>query len=908
MRRTLLLLLAVVMLSGSALAEKLPYLEKLPPVIEREIFFGDPEIAGAQLSPDGEYVSFLKQYKGHLNIWVKEKKQKFEEAYPVTADTIRSVRGYTWTRDGRFIIYVQDKGGNENFHVYAVDPYADLAAGQDVPEARDLTPIEGIRAMFYSLPKNEPDVIYIGLNDRDERYHDLYKLHISTGEKTLMRQNDEGYSSWDFDRQGNLRLATRETEDGGTEIFRIDGEEFVSIFTCTVDETANPVGFHVDGKRFYMITNKGDENDLSRLVLFDPVSLEEEFVHSDPEGRVDFGGSLFSNKTDEIIAIYYVGDRLRVYFMDAEWEKKYKKILKKHPEGDVYPGSMTADDRYILISVTSDTDPGATYLWDTKKNKTSFLYRPRPKLPIEHLAPMKPVRYLSRDGLKISAYLTVPKGIEPKNLAVVIMPHGGPWARDYWGYDPYAQFLANRGYAVFQPNFRGSSGYGKSFLNAAKDEWGDKMQDDITDGVEYLIKQGIVDPEKVSIFGGSYGGYATLAGLAFTPDIYACGVDYVGVSNLITFLNSIPAYWETARKFLNEHVGDPNDPEDVERMKRQSPLFSAHEIKAPLLVIQGANDPRVKKAESDQIVVAMRDLGRDVEYVIAPDEGHGFLNETNRLAFTVAMEKFLAKHLGGRYQTEVAADLQAHLDGITIDVASVTLPEGIEGAENAMTAALPVVDASGIKPFTLTWKATTNAGGQEIEIDIVQKYEKAKCMGNPAWLIASNTTMPMSSAIDTFWVDHATVLPIKWRVHQGPAYVEVMFSNDAVKGSIDMGAQKIPVDIALEAPTFGSGATLDLLFAALPLEVGYKATVRSFEIQMQKVRPMSLEVVGTETVTVPAGTFEAYKVEIKPLDGEMGGGMTWVMKDAPGYPVMADMQLPPQSGGLVIHSELVKFE
>ncbi len=908
MRRALLLLLAVVMLSGSALAEKLPYLEKLPPMIEREIFFGDPEIARAQLSPDGEYVSFLKQYKGHLNIWVKEKKQKFEEAYPVTADTIRSVRGYAWTRDGRYIIYVQDKGGNENYHIYAVDPYAELTAGQDVPEARDLTPIEGIRAMFYSLPKNEPDVIYIGLNDRDERYHDLYKLHISTGEKTLMRQNDEGYSNWVFDLQGKLRLATLETEDGGTEIFRIDGEEFVSIYTCTVDEKAIPVGFHVDGKRFYMMTDKGDENDLSRLVLIDPITLDEEFVHIDPEGRVDFGGSLFSNKTDEIIAIYYIGDRLRVYFMDAEWEKKYKKLQKKLPEGDIYPGSMTADDRYILVSVTSDTDPGATYIWDTKKNKANFLYRPRPKLPIEHLAPMKPIRYLARDGLKISAYLTVPKGVEPKNLAVVIMPHGGPWARDYWGYDSYTQFLANRGYAVLQPNFRGSTGYGKSFMNAGKAEWGDKMQDDLTDGVEYLIKEGIADPEKVSMFGGSYGGYATLAGLAFTPDLYACGVDYVGVSNLITFLNSIPAYWETVRKFLDEQVGDPNDPEDVERMKRQSPLFSAHEIKAPLLVIQGANDPRVKKAESDQIVIAMRDLGRDVEYIIAPDEGHGFLNETNRLAFTVAMEKFLSKHLGGRYQAEVTADLQSHLDGITIDVASVTLSEGIEGAENAMTVALPKVDASSIKPFTLTWKATTKVGDQEIEIDMVQKYEMAKCMGNPAWLIASNTTMPMGSVVDTFWVDHTTILPMKWRVHRGPAFVEVMFSDDAVKGSIDLGVQKMPVDIALEAQTFASGSAMDLLFTVLPLEEGYKTTVRFFDLQMQKVRAMLLEVVGTEAVTVPAGTFETFKVELKPLDGEMGGGTTWVMKDAPGYPVMADMQLPPQAGGLVIHSELVKSE
>jgi dipeptidyl aminopeptidase/acylaminoacyl peptidase len=908
MKRAILVLFAVLVMVSGAAAESLSYLEKLPPIIDREVIFGDPEIAGAKISPDGKYISFLKQYKDYLNIWVKERGEKFEKAIPITADTVRSVRGYRWTRDGRYIIYVQDKGGDENYHAYAVDPYAEPAPGQDVPEARDLTPIEGIRALFYSLPENEPDIVYCGLNDRDERYHDLYRLSISTGELTLVRQNDEGFSRWIFDLDGNLRLSMRETEDGGTEFLRIDGDAFESVYTCTVDESAEFVRFHVDGARFYMITNKGDENDLTQLVLFDPETLEEEYVDSDPDKRVDFEGTIFSEKTEELIATYYVGDRLRIYFHNDEYKKDYDKLKKKLPEGDIYIGSATADDRYVLVSVTSDTDPAATYLFDRKKGKVQFLYRPRPKLPTEHLAEMKPVRYLARDGFMISAYLTVPKGVEPKNLAVVILPHGGPWARDYWGYDPYTQFLANRGYAVFQPNFRGSSGYGKAFLNAAKKEWGGKMQNDITDGVKYLIEKGIADPDKIGIFGGSYGGYATLAGVAFTPELYACGVDYVGVSNLLTFLNSIPAYWETARKFLNEHVGDPNDPEDVERLRRQSPLFRADKIEAPLLVIQGANDPRVKKAESDQIVVAMRDLGRDVEYIIAPDEGHGFLGEMNRLAFTVSMEKFLAKHLGGRYQKEVPDDLQAHLDGIIIDVTAVALPDELAGAEEAMTAPLPVVDASGVKPVTLVFKATTSMGGQEIAIDITQKYEKAKLGGKPAWLIATNTTMPMGSAVDTFWVDLETVLPMKWRVHQGPAFVDVDFTDDAVKGQIDMGYQRVPVDIALETPTFAAGSAMDLLAMVLPLEEGYKATVRFFELQMQKVRPMALEVIGAETVTVPAGTFETYKVELKPLDGEMGGGTLFVMKEGFRYPVKAEMHLSPQAGGLVVLSELQSFK
>ena len=357
MKRAVLVLFAVLMMAGAAAAESLSYLEKLPPIIDRAVIFGDPEISRAQISPDGKYISFLKQYKDYMNIWVKERGEKFEKAVPVTADTVRSVRGYTWTRDGRYIIYVQDKGGAENYHIYAVDPYAGPAPGQDVPEARDLTPIEGIRAFFYSLPENDPDIIYCGLNDRDERYHDLYRLSISTGELTLVRQNDEGFSSWVFDLDGNLRLSTKEMEDGGTEIFRIDGDEFESIYTCTVDETAQPMRFHVDGARFYMITNKGDEHDLTRLVLFDPETLEEEYVDSDPDERVDFGGAMFSEKTEELIATYYVGDRLRVYFHNDEYKKDYDKLKKKLPEGDIYIGSATADDRYVLVSVTSDTDP-----------------------------------------------------------------------------------------------------------------------------------------------------------------------------------------------------------------------------------------------------------------------------------------------------------------------------------------------------------------------------------------------------------------------------------------------------------------------------------------------------------------------------------------------------------------------
>ncbi len=912
-RFTATLVVVLMLLTGVACTcradvEKQGYLDKLPPMIDREIFFGDPEIASGQISPDGKFISFRKPYKDVMNIWVKAIDEPFESARPITADTTRPVRGYTWSRDGKYILYVQDKGGDENYHAYAVDPAEKLAPGQDVPTARDLTPVEGVRAALYLMPKKTPNIIYIGLNDRDERYHDVYRLDIETGERTLIRQNDDGIAGWIFDLDGNLRLATKQTDDGGTEIFRMDGDEYVSIFICSNEENANPIRFHKDGKRFYMETNKGEDVDLSRLVLFNPETGEQEIVESDPEGEVDFAGTSFSNKTDELIATYYVGDRLRIYWKNKEFEKDYKKLKKKLPDGDVYLGNLTRDDRLALVYVTSDTDPGATYMFDREKGEVELLYRPRPDLPVEHLAPMKPIKYKSRDGLVIHGYLTVPKGVKAKNLPVIVMPHGGPWARDRWGYDPYAQFLANRGYAVLQPNFRSSTGYGKKFFNAGKRKWGDEMQDDITDGVNYLIDKGISNPDQVGIFGGSYGGYATLAGLAFTPDVYAVGVSFVGPSSLITLLKSIPPYWETMRTFFTEHMGDPENPEDIERLKRQSPLYSAEKIKAPLLVVQGANDPRVKKVESDQIVVALRDLDREVEYMVAPDEGHGFAGEENRMAFVVAMEKFIARHLGGRYQESVQEDIHKRLDEIMVDVETVELTKPSADADNAQTAPLPECDPGMIAPMKLSYSASLAMSGQDIPIDVTRDVIKAEAGGVEVLRILSTQQTPMGAASDTFDLDPASMMPIRKSAAQGQMGVTLEYSEGSIKGAMKMGAQAMPVDVKLDAPVFGDGSAMELTLSALPLDAGYKTTIRSFDFQSQEVRAYSVEVTGIETVEVPAGSFESYKLEIKPLDGEMGGGTVFISKKKPRCVVRSTYQMPARAGGGTITSELKAME
>ncbi|NEP60326.1 MAG: alpha/beta fold hydrolase [Symploca sp. SIO2G7] len=647
------------------------------PLLQRELFFGDPDIAGAQLSPDGQFIAFQKPLDGVINVWVKGINEPMEAARPVTNDADSPVIAYFWSADGRYILYVQDKGGNENFHIYAVET---KSLSDTIPTARNLTPIDGVAARIYGVPKQTPNQIIVGLNDRNPQFHDVYRLDLTTGERTLLVQNNDNIALWTTDLEGNVRLAYRQTVELGNEILAVGDNGLTPIYTCDIEETCMPLQFHPDGQRVYIISNR--DGDLIQLELLDLESLQSQVVEIDPENQVDFGRAIFSEATDELIATSYVGDRVRIYPQNDKIAADLAFLNQQLPDVDIVLQSLTRDDRLALIAARSDVNPGSVYLFDRSTQTLEKLYDSRPELPSEHLATMQPIRYTARDGLEIPAYLTLPQGVEPSKLPVIILPHGGPWARDIWGYNPFTQFLANRGYAILQPNFRGSTGYGKAFLNAGNNEWGTgTMQHDLTDSVQYLIDQGIADPKRVGIFGISYGGYATLAGLAFTPDIYAVGVSYVGPSNLMTLLKSIPPYWESMKATFVLRLGDLDNPSDRDRLEAQSPLFSADKIKSPLMVIQGANDPRVKQAESDQIVVALRDLGQPVEYLIAPDEGHGFRKEINALTVAAALERFLAEHLGGRYQAEMSPEIQAQLESLTVDIDTVTAsgePEIVE--------------------------------------------------------------------------------------------------------------------------------------------------------------------------------------------------------------------------------------
>ena len=633
------------------------------PLIDREIFFDNPEIGGGQLSPDGKHIAFMKAYNGIMNIYVKGAEESFDKAILLT-ESESPILGFFWSIDSQFVLYLNDKNGDENINIFAVKPSE--ADQNTVPNSRNITDLEDVYAQIYHVSRQNAHIMWVGLNDRDKAWHDLYKLNISTGERELLYTNEDRITGWEFDWDEQVRLAYRTDENGFSEILNCkDYQEFKLIYKTNLKEAAYVKGWNEDNSLAYLISNKG-EMDLGTLYLMNPENGEVQFVENDPESRVDIADVFLHRHTRKLICTLYVDDKMRRYWKDESWRKAFESIESQFPNRQLAIESSTYDYDKLLLVLDSDIYATEVYLYDFNSEELTHQYTPRPKLKeVEtSLSPMNAIAYPSSDGLKIPAYLTTPRSAESSNnLPCVVLVHGGPKGpRDYWGYNPLVQFLADRGYAVLQPNFRASGGYGKAFLNAGDLQWGKLMQDDITYGVKYLINEGIIDKNRVAIMGGSYGGYATLAGLAFTPELYTCGVDIVGPSNLFTLLDSIPPYWEAGRKWLYEMTGDPNTEEGQKRLKESSPLFHVDNMVRPLLIVQGANDPRVKKAESDQIVDALKAKGHDVDYLLALDEGHGFRKPLNRMAMYAEIEKFFHKHLGGPYQKEMPEAVENTLE------------------------------------------------------------------------------------------------------------------------------------------------------------------------------------------------------------------------------------------------------
>jgi dipeptidyl aminopeptidase/acylaminoacyl peptidase len=884
--------LACILLVASLVSAN-PDKAAVPPLIDRDVIFGNPEIAAAELSPDGNYVAFLKPWKDTRNVYVKAVGEPFSAARLLTTETKRPVAGYLWSRDSKYILFAKDNDGDENFNVYAVDPSAKPAPGADAPSSRDLTGLKNVRVMLYEVPKSDPDVAYVGLNDRDKAWHDLYRLKISTGEKTLVRKNTERITGWVFDLKGQLRLATRSAENGDHEMLRVDADGFTKVYSCSVFETCSPLHFQPGDQRVYLETNKG--SDLISLVLFDPQSSKTEVVESDPLGKVDLGGAVFSEATDELVETWYTADRVKTYYKNKAFGDDVHWIEHQFPDHEIRVVSRTKDEQTWLVTAVSDTEPGETLLFDRKTRALTPQFRIWEKLPRADLAQMKSVTYKSSDGLEIPAYLTLPKGVPAKNLPTLIIPHGGPWGRDQWGYNPLAQFFANRGYAVLMPNFRGSTGYGRKFLDAGNHEWGRKMQDDLTWGVKYMVSQGMADPKRVGILGGSYGGYATLAGVAFTPDLYSAAVDIVGPSNLITLLDSIPPYWESIRKLFYERMGDPNTPQGKALLMDESPLNSADKIKTPLLVAQGANDPRVNRREAEQIVIALRDRGFPVEYLLAPDEGHGFARPINNLALYLQSEKFLAQHLGGRFQDGGTPEEIARLKEITVDPKTVVLAKKVD--PGTIGAPKPAMD---LQAGTFNYQVKIATGGQQINVKVSTAIQD----GAGSWIATNQLDTPQGTATDTTTLEKGTLLLLKRNFRQGPVAVDLDFAGNKATGKMSMNGQDKPIAVDLGGPLFADAAGAEQVIACLPLAEGYTTTFRNFDVQMQKVQLMQLTVAGKEQIKVPAGTFDTLRVEISSADGGADKRTLWIAGDT--HKVVKATAVMASMGGAVMTEELTQ--
>jgi dipeptidyl aminopeptidase/acylaminoacyl peptidase len=608
-----------------------------PKLIPRTVLFGNPVKASPKISPDGRMMAYLAPVNDVLNVFVKTIGKEDDKA--VTKDKFRGIRRYFWAEDSEHIMYLQDVGGDENWRLYGVNLKTD--------EVKDFTPYENVQVQIIETNKHFPNELLIGMNKDNPKLHDVYHLDLLTGQLEQVAKNPGNIASWLADADLKVRCAVASTEDGGLELMvrQNEQDEWNKLLMWGPEDsmTSGPVSFNKDGDALYLIDSRNFNT--GRLVKLNIGSGQTKVIAEDPQ--YDVSSVMIHPDSYEVQAVAFTRARTEWVVLDKSIKGDFDAIAKLD-HGDFYVSDRDNADKTWLVSFVKDDGPVSYYAYQHGKNKGTFLFDHMPELNKYTLTRMEPISFKARDGLTIHGYMSFPTWKKKKNLPMVLSVHGGPWSRDAWGYDPVAQWFANRGYICLSVNFRGSTGYGKDFVNAGDKQWGEKMQDDLVDGVDWAVDKGYADPNKVAIFGGSYGGYAALAGATFTPDVFCCAVDIVGPSNLVTLLKSIPPYWSTMLTMFYKRVGNPDTEEEF--LKSRSPLFKVDQIKIPILIGQGANDPRVKQAESEQIVEEMKKKGLPYEYILFPDEGHGFARPENRLKFFAAAEKFLAKNLGGRYE------------------------------------------------------------------------------------------------------------------------------------------------------------------------------------------------------------------------------------------------------------------
>ena len=632
LKRSILVLIVLGFFTGFVFAQG----KFSSPLIPRDVLFGNPERTSPQISPDGAQLGYLAPVNGVLNVWIRTIGKNDDRA--ITDDKYRGIRNFLWQYDNKHILYTQDTGGDENWRLHQTD----IATKQ----TKDLTPYEKVRVDIAAYDWKTPDTILVQMNKRDPQVFDIYRVDLKTAAVDIDTQNPGDVAGWQADNTLQIRAAQVQTQDGST-IVRVRDDlksPWRELIQWGPDETfGNVIGFTPDNKGLWVATSL--DYNAARLLEIDIATGKRKVVAQD--ANFDVSNTINNPKTNALEAVSFTRQRTEYEFIDPRVKADFE-ALKKVRDGDIEAISTNLEDTKWVVTFISDDAPVYWYLYDRPSKQASLLFSNRPALEKYKLATMKPIEFSARDGMKLFGYLTTPVGTEAKALPMVVFVHGGPWGRDVWGFSSTAQWLSNRGYTVLQINFRGSTGYGKKYVNAGDRQWAGAMHTDLLDGKDWAVKAGVADAKKVCIMGGSYGGYATLAGVAFSPDAFACGVDIVGPSNLYTLLKTTPPYWSTLLSTFHKRMGDSE-----EFLKTQSPLFKANQIKVPLLIGQGANDPRVNKAESDQIVAAMRKNDKPVVYYVFPDEGHGFARPVNREAFDAATEEFLAKYLGGRFEPPI---------------------------------------------------------------------------------------------------------------------------------------------------------------------------------------------------------------------------------------------------------------
>ncbi|MFI5156346.1 MAG: S9 family peptidase [Chitinophagales bacterium] len=785
------------------------------PLIDRELFFNYPDIRNPKLSPDGKMIAFLKTSKGVLNIWVKNVGEPISKAKILTTSE-EPLNEFFWTADSRYILFAHNIWENENYNVYAVDPTEPADSVSGIPNVRNITPVDTVSTIIYMLSKKNPDIAWVGVNNRDKHWFDLYTLEISTGTMKLNRRNRDSISRWIFDWDENPRIGVRfRSRDSTTEILRLNKDGSSSkIFDCSVLEEAEPICFSSDNQWIYIRTNKGEDQDLIKVIMLDPSTMKKVDTDQDPLNKVDLDQFVVSGHSHEPIFTSYADNRRRIYWKDSSLASDYHFLQRKYPGREISFIGFSENDSLLLFSTGADDKLTQVYLFDRNQKQLSLQYTVQNGLKAyeSHFSKMEPIVYQSSDGASISGYLTMPKGLGAKNLPVIILPHGGPWESDRWGFNHIVQWLANRGYAVLQMNFRGSAGFGKKFLNAGNKQWGLLIQDDITWGVNELISKGIADPKRIGILGCNFGGYAALAGLTFTSDVYAAGVDINGPSNLVSTYNAIPTSWSGTRKIFQDRVGDisPNPARNL--LLRQSPVIYDTSIRSPLLVVYATSDPLVTKIENDQIVATLRDSSRKVEYLTIPGDAYPFNYSENEVATFAKVESFLGRALKGRVQESMKPETAKRLKEIQVDVANLTV-----GVAMPVTAMLKFpAPSSDLAAGNYNYAILVEVPGRKVPL-AMNRLIMSDSANN--WVVTDRISGQMGDQSDEATYEKGNLHLETRRTLQRGKMAEYSFNGTEITTTLPDKTSSVSV----EGAYLHNGAGMDLLIARLPLREGYES-------------------------------------------------------------------------------------